>query len=197
MKLKIKELADIRMGYQFRGRVENAPEAPYPVIQIKDLDEARRLDSSNLARVETHRDPRPYMAAHGDVLFLSRGHHPFATTLETPPPNAIVSGYFFIVRAKQEQVLPAYLAWYLNQQPFQTELRPVLKGTHMPMVALRDFVELHVEVPPIAVQESIVMLEALRSREQELLTQMREKRNELVQSVSLKAVRRSSSGRRI
>lgn len=193
VKAQLKDLADIRMGYQFRGRVEHDPKAPYPVIQIKDLNEDRRLEPTGLARVQTKRDPQPYMARAEDVLFLSRGHRPFATILDTPPDNAIVSGYFFIIRMKSDGILPAYLAWYINQPPFQTELRPFLKGTHMPMVALRDFVDLFIDIPPIAVQESIVKLDVLRRREQQLLVQVREKRDELIQSVCLKAARRSSS----
>ena len=193
MKRRLRSIADIRLGYQFRGRVEDDPAGTHRLIQIRDFDEAKTLDASNLARVMPKRDPEPTLARPGDVLFLSRGHHLWATTLEAPPTGAIISGYFLIVRPTEGGVLSGYLAWYLNQAPFQRALREFVRGSHMPLVSLRDFRELTVQVPPVATQEAIVALDELHRREADLRQQIDQKRSMMVNAICLRAAQARTS----
>ena len=79
MKTRLKDIVNIRTGYQFRGKVEPTTEASgIPFIQIKDVDPDFGLDPSDVfcvnVDIKTSRDKviEKYGVQTGDVLFLSR-----------------------------------------------------------------------------------------------------------------------------
>lgn len=199
MKSRLAKITDIRNGYQFRekvvpvelsgGKAETLPPGVVRVIQIKDIDDDRRLHTDDLTPVQIDVDRKKYEATQGDVLFLSRGHRLFATAITEPLRDAVATGYFFILRPSIDNVLPRYLAWYINQPPFQAVLRTFMKGTQQPLVARKDIEDLEVEIPPLATQESIVNLDELRVKESRLVAAIQEKRSQLIQSLSMKAAR--------
>jgi hypothetical protein len=192
MKRKLKDIAHIETGYHFRGKVEPDPEGRLRVVQIKDIDADRQLHADDLINVRFEGSPEKYLLGQGDVLFLARGREPFAALVSEPLKNTIATGYFFILRPKADNVEPGYLAWYINQQPFQAPLRSLLQGTHMPVVTRADIQDLSIELPPVATQKMIVALDALQRRERQLLRALEEKRSQLVQAISLKAAQASS-----
>src|SRR4051812_39072015 len=118
MKKQIKHLADVRAGYQFRGRVEPNRDGTVRVVQIKDITDQRRIRTDDLTPVKLDK-PEAYLVQQGDILFLARGHRQFATVIVEPLANTIATGYFFILRLKTDRLLPPYLAWFMNQSEFQ------------------------------------------------------------------------------
>jgi hypothetical protein len=197
---RLGNLADLHVGYQFRGRVGNfvpkrgkgqpplLPVAKVRVIQIKDIPDRHRLRADELDEVDLYHDPGPYEVRQGDVLFLVRGHNPFATPVVDPVNCTIAAGYFVIIRAKSDAVTPEYLAWYMNQPDFQSALKPLMRGSHMPLVTKSDVESLAVRVPPMDVQRTIVALDGLARREQELLAALASKRAELHQAINRAAL---------
>lgn len=188
MKKRLKDLADFRIGYQFRGKVEPDPAGNVRVIQIKDIDADLRIRIDGLAPVKLDR-PEPYLTQEGDVLFLSRGHRLYAVVVPATAPNTIATGYFFILRPKTRVVLPEYLAWSMNQGDFQEALRPFHRGSYIPMVSKTDVQDLLIRVPPLEVQRQILQLHALLDEERRLAASLQEKRTALIQAVSRKLLR--------
>lgn len=183
MKKRIRDIAEIRTGYQFRGRVEATEDANVAVIQIKDFDDRRKFRLDELAAVRLE-NTEPYRVATGDVLFLSRGHHPFAAVVPELMKETIATGYFFILHPHAILVRPAFLAWSLNQPEFQESLKPFTRGTHMPMVSRADFQDLTVFLPPLLIQDRILELQQLVNRERDLTARLQQKRGELVRAVA-------------
>ncbi len=179
----IRDIADVGIGYQFRGKVEPSDDANVLLVQIKDVDDRLTLQLGNLVSVRVEK-PRSYLVAPGNVLFLSRGQNPFAVVVPEVQPNTIATSYFLILRPNQELVRPAFLAWILNQTDFQESLRPVMRGTHIKILSKSDFQNLPVILPPLAVQDYILNLHHLVDREQSLSAALLQKRGELAQAVS-------------
>lgn len=185
MKKRLKDIAEFRVGYQFRGRVKPDPAGTVRVIQIKDIDADLRIRVSDLVPVTIER-PEPYLTQPGDVLFLSRGHRLYAVVVPEVGPNTIATGYFFILRPNSRIVLPEYLAWSMNQPEFQESLRPFHRGTHMPMLSRGDAEDLRIHVPPLDVQRRILELNELLDEERRLSAAIQERRGRLVQAVCRK-----------
>lgn len=183
MNRKIREIAEIRTGYQFRGKVTEAEDGNVALIQIKDLKDDGGIAPTDLVRVQMD-NPAPYLVEQWDVLFLSRGTRLTATLVETPVENTIATGFFFIVRGKPKMIRPGFLAWSLNQPAFQDALKPFVRGTHMPIVSKSDYLDLPISVPPLAVQDRVMELQALFDREKRLTTTLEARRQELVRAVS-------------
>lgn len=185
MKKRLKDIADFRVGYQFRGRVKPDPAGTVRVIQIKDIDpDSGRLVGDPVA-VNIDR-PESYLTAPGDVLFLSRGHRLYAVVVPEVEANTIATGYFFILRPNTRVALPEYLAWSMNQPDFQESLRPFLRGTHMPMISKADTENLRIHVPSLEIQRRILRLNQLLDEERRLSAAIHERRGRLVQAVSHK-----------
>lgn len=185
MKKRIKDIANLRVGYQFRGKVKTDPTGSVRVIQIKDIDADRRIRVSDLASVNLDR-PEPYFARTGDVLFLSRGHRLYAAVVPKIDAKTVATGYFFILRPKVHLVLPGYLAWLMNQGVFHESLRPYLRGSRVPMVSRADVEDLSIRLPSLEVQQRILKLNELLDEERRLSAAIQDRRSVLVQAISRK-----------
>lgn len=184
MKKRLKSIAEIRTGYQFRGKVSADEDANVAVIQIKDIDGRLSVHLDDLVPVRMEK-PEPYLVSQGDVLFLSRGHRLYAALISEPVQDTVATGYFFILRPNDRLVRSDFLAWYMNQPDFQDGLRPFLRGSHMPLISKSDFQNLTIKVPPLAVQQRILQLQHLSDREQ-LASVLQQKKAELVEAISRK-----------
>ena len=190
MRKPISDLAQVRSGYQFREKVEPDPNGEVSVIQIKDLTPDFCLSMDNLIRVSPPRSA-PYRVQQGDVLFLARGHRLGAVAIPEPVVDTIATGFFFILRPSP-LVRPGYLAWALNKAPFQSRMRPNVRGSHIPLITLGDFEKLEIDLPPLDLQEKIESLAALHRREMELSKAIESKRTHLIESICRMTARRSS-----
>jgi len=185
MKKRLLDIAEFRTGYQFRGKVMPDPAGTVQVVQIKDIDPDLRIRVADLVTVTLDRS-EPYLIQADDVLFLGRGHRLYAVLVPEVEPNTIATGYFFILRPNPCLVLPAYLAWSLNQPDFQESLRPFHRGSHIPMVSRTDVEELGIQTPPLDVQRRILRLNDLLDHERRLCAAIQEKRRLLVQTLCRK-----------
>lgn len=98
--------------------------------------------------------------------------------------------HFFVLKIKDKQILPDYLAWYINQPPAQEYLHiNARQGTHMPLIPMSAFKGLTVEIPSVETQRSIVELSGLMGQEKKLLARLEEKRSRLIGEVCMKAAK--------
>jgi hypothetical protein len=190
---KIKDMASIQTGYQFRGKIEPVEEGTHRVIQPKDIDDRGRLQEQGLDRVTPKRDVDPFLVRPGDVLFLSRGSRPVAVSVVEPLEATFASSYFFLVRPVQGLVRPRYLAWAINVA-LRPQVATLMQGTHVPQVSIADFGDLPVDLPPLGVQDQIVALDDLGRRERHLAEEVARRRAELVRLACIRASRREQEG---
>lgn len=207
--LKLRELTEIRIGYQHRDKAE--PISPvslgtHKIVQIRDLDlrGAHRAEAlergellpsvrvSDLQRATPSGDAERYVVRERDVLFLSRGQRTLAAALPAVGPATIAAYYFYILRPDGNRVLPEYLAWFVNQPLAQAYLNSHLRGSHMKMLPKAFLEDLEIVVPALAVQRRIVELEKLRQREEHLVCSVLEARRKLLSAVSIAAARAAS-----
>jgi restriction endonuclease S subunit len=190
MKKKIKEIADIQLGYQFRKKIEPVKDGSNWVIQIRDFNENHILNKEFLSRVSIDAPSKKYLINKGDVLFLSRGHRNWAAPILDNLAATIAVSHFFVIRPKNHIILPEYLAWYINQAPAQEYLHNnARRGTHMPLIPLSAFSELPVALPDIEMQRKIVEISSLMEKENNLLSALQEKRLQLINTICLKAAK--------
>jgi len=196
MKKKIKDIAEIQIGYQFRSRLEPIPSGNYSVIQIKDFDEFQNLRTSDIYKVNLESDAERYIINKGDILFLARGQRNYAIPIKDELKSTIAASYFFILRLINKDVLPEYVAWYIKQSPAQEYLHNIARrGTHMPVVPKSSFENMLIDVPPLEVQAKIIKLAALLEKECHLQNKLQEKRNLLVNAMCLKAIKNNKTNK--
>ncbi len=191
MRKLLRELAAVQIGYQLPGRIPHDSATLYRIIQMRDLDDAGGLCVEKMAYFIPQRDAERYIVRDGDMVFQARGTRNLAFVLRDVPPDTLASNHFYIVRIRPDVVMPEYVAWFVNQPSAQAHLTGKAQGTTMMLVPKEAFESLEVEVPPLAVQRTIVEIAALRQRERGLIEHLERKRDTLIRTLCLRAAQRA------
>ncbi|MGN6545279.1 MAG: restriction endonuclease subunit S [Aureliella sp.] len=207
-KTTLGRLAEIAIGYQHREKISHVEHGSHRLIQGKDLvwsddlvddtgnSAGWRIRTEELDQVTPKGDASRYRIQPGDLLFVSRGTTNVAVPLVEPfvklAPfdwdNLIPAYVFYILRPDHERVLPEYLAWFINQPQAQEYLTRHSRGTLVKLLPKSVFEELEVLVPPLKIQQRIVELEHLRTREEFLLRKLTNARQRLIRQTCLEAI---------
>ena len=173
-------IAKIRAGFPFRGRVEPDADGRHRVVQIKDVSEDGHVSFDGLLRTDVDGVKGEHFLRAGDVLFISRGTRRQAAAVDNYPGDVIASGQFFIIGPSPE-VLPAFLAWYINRRPAQEYLTENAAGSNVQIITRPVLERLPIELPPLDTQRRIVDVYKLSLGEQSLLAAIAERRARLVE----------------
>ena len=180
----INDIADVRMGFHFRGRVLEEPDGNALVLQIRDVDEAGRFDPGTLTPMEIPNVENHSLSV-GDIVFLARGARRYAFLFsEGYRRNIVPAGYFMVLRPKDDRVKPEYLAWAMNQELFQAKIDAVSSGTTVPQITKSSLTELEIDVPDVATQQTIVAIDGLMQRELQLIHKIRDRRAALLRAAA-------------
>lgn len=183
MRTQLKNIAEIQIGYQARGRIEPNPDGAFRIIQVKDFDHQNELMLDTVYKIDVERDPEKYLVQAGDVLFVSRGFHNFSVAIGMPLEKTLASNTFYILRVNAQRILPGYLAWAINQS--QCQLKAMTQAQNIPLIPKAAFERLEIDLPPLSVQHKVVKLVELLKREKDL----NEKRAEWIQAACIHAAR--------
>ena len=180
MKLALKEIASIQMGYSFRARLESMDSGEVAVIQMKDLTNQNRVDCSALVRVDMKKPKEHHPVKPGDLFFRSRGLASTSAILLDDPGIAVVAAPLLRIRVTDHGVLPEYLNWFISQAPAQAFLASHAKGTAQKMISKETLEGLEVFVPPLERQRTIVEITALAEKERHILEKLAERRHQFI-----------------
>ncbi len=189
MKMKIKKLATVQMGYSFRSRLEASEGGGVAVIQMKDLLDDNTVSCDGLVRINMEAMKDHHLAQRGDLVFRSRGSLTTAAVLLEDPGKAVVAAPLLRIRVtKPDKVLPEYLNWYISQRDAQIFLTSRAKGTVQKMISKQAIEDLEVALPSLEKQKNIVELAMLAAREQSLLQKLADKREQYISTVLMQFV---------
>jgi hypothetical protein len=180
VKVALKDIASIQMGYSFRARLESMDSGAVAVIQMKDLTDQNRVDCSTLARVDMVKPKDHHLAKTGDLIFRSRGLSSTSAILMDDPGVAVVAAPLLRIRVTDRGILPEYLNWFISQAPAQAYLSSHAKGTAQKMISKETLDGMEVDVPSLERQKAIVTLASLGEKEQRLMKKLAERRHQFI-----------------
>ncbi|MEF9962935.1 MAG: restriction endonuclease subunit S [Comamonas sp.] len=121
----------------------------------------------------------------GDVLFVSKGVRFYAVCIDEPPGAAVCSPHFFLLQVRPKIALsPAFLAWQINQPPFQRQLLQGAEGSSQLSIRRSVLESLTLCVPSLDVQHRIVALAKLALQEQRTLQQLIHNREQQLHAIA-------------
>jgi len=168
--------------------VEEDPGGDLLVFQIRSLEQRGTVQAEDGMRLYFPEVSPNLLLRRGDVLFAARGMRNVGAVIDFDPDRAIASGQLLWMRPKSKSIEPAYLAWWLNQQPAQQFLDVHKRGTRMPIITRNALLELPVSVPSREIQRQFVELDRLRRQEQILSGRLTEKREQLYEGRVTRAI---------
>jgi hypothetical protein len=178
-------LTSLQGGYPFRGSIEESAEGGIMAVQMKDVDPDRGVSWSGVMRTTLAGRKQPDWLKAGDVLFVSKGARFYAVCIDEPPSAAVCSPHFFLLQVlPRAELLPAFLAWQINQPPFQRQLQQTAEGSSQLSIRRPVLESLTLSVPSLADQQRIVALADLVRRERHTLHQLIHNREQQLQALA-------------
>jgi Type I restriction modification DNA specificity domain len=169
----IAELLHLQGGYPFRGSIEESLDGDALALQMKDVDPEHGVNWSSVTRTTLTGRKKPDWLKAGDILVVSKGARFYAVCLDTPPRPAVCSPHFFHLQVKSQlTAIPAFIAWQINQPPFQRQLKQAAEGTSQLSIRRPVLEALNLSIPSLADQHRIVALAELARQERQILKQL-------------------------
>lgn len=186
MKVPVKDIAEVQLGYQPREQLDVDPRGTHRLIQMRDISDGT-INTDSLGQFTPKREVDRFIVSAGDVLFLARGGTNDSLVVEDVPANTLASNHFFILRPDCTRIHPGYLAWYLNTRPVRSLLAASAQGTTTMLVPKNEFESMDVEVPEMEVQERVAKIAALHRKERHLTLALETRREVLIEALCLRA----------
>ncbi|MBS1073939.1 restriction endonuclease subunit S [Gluconobacter sp. Dm-73] len=175
-KMDLVAVASISAGHPFRGRIDPTEGVETAVVQMRDTSPSG-VDWASCVRTEMAGRREPDWLHPGNILFPARGNVSQAVLVNESIGSlqAVAAPHFFLLRVSRPDVLPAYLAWWLNQEPAQRHLEQNAQSSTLVRNIARPVLEATpVLLPPLPRQEQIVGLANAMQREEDLLRRLRQ-----------------------
>lgn len=185
---KLGELARISAGYPFRGAIQETLGSSVVAVQMKDTNPLHGIAWASCTPTELpgKRDSDGLLP--GDILLAARGNHHYAVLVDNYALQmgmmAVAAPHFFVVRTRQQSLDPAYLAWFLNQQPCQRYLSQNSEGTLTKSIRRSEVEQAPIALPPLDKQHAIVGLAEQLRQERLLLSQQIRNGEQLMQAIA-------------
>ena len=183
MKIKLKNIASVQMGYSFRSRLEPEETGNIAVIQMKDLTEDNLVDQRTLSLIKLNDFKEHHKAELNDLVFRSRGQTNTAALIDVNIGPSVVAAPLLRIRIEKNSILPAYLCWFINQPSSQMFIQSKSNSSAMRMTGKSVLEDLEIVLPSIEIQKQIVTLEQLSSQEQHLMSILRNKKRQLMNKI--------------
>lgn len=179
-KKKIKDIAEVILGFTFRSTLEESMDGNIAVLQAKNITEKIIINEDDLIKIELDKNRTSAMAENNDVVISSRGNFKSAVLRSGQQP-IIAAGSTYLIRLKSDEVMPEYLAVYLNSAIAQKQIKERTSGVVINALPKRGLEDIEVIIPSqeqqqktVAVYENNLHLQKLLKQKQYLTGKVNE-----------------------
>ncbi len=168
--MQIKNFCATRVGHSFRKRVVNNPEGTTKVVLPGNIGDDGFLKFTNdLPLQTTTTSKRPLKT--GEILLQNKGR--FAAAVFNMPEDEcwITPASVIILTLKTKEVLPEYIALYLNSTKGQRKLNGVKELSSIPFVTRPNLEKIEIPIPPLKKQQMLIDLNKTISKYKDLTEQ--------------------------
>ena len=180
----LKDIAQVKACYPFRGRITEIPDGDVKVMQMKDVSHDGGLNLSGLISTNLEGRRAPHWLEPGDIVFMARGNRNYAIYLDEVPARVVCSPLFFHIHMRTKNILPEFLAWQINQGPAQSYFGRSRVGTAQMSIRRSTLEELPVSIPELDKQKALIELDRLMKEEQRLCNQLATSREQIMNSLA-------------
>lgn len=166
------------MGYSFRQKPDCIENGNALVIQPKDVTFDGILNVETPCLIDF---PAGTNLRKGDVLLINRGRFTACVFQDNLGMPCVATSAFLVLTPKNPaQLLPDYLALFLNSTEGQTILRRLNETTTIPFISLGNVESIEIPIPTLDLQQKLVALEKSKQRFAQLTARKTELLNRLI-----------------
>jgi len=185
----LKELVDIRVGYTFRGKIQNEINMDAAIIQLKDIDyNYNRIKTPSIFK-DSKKFKSNFFLKENDILFIAKGFRQVAV-IYSNKEKAIATSVFFIITVRNKKLLPEYLMWFLNNKETQAIFERMKSGTSTQNIKKEVLESLKIKLPSKQEQNFIVKYNNLCRKEYIITEKIINKKKALNEQLMLNLIKK-------
>tara|TARA_R110001583_G_scaffold193090_1_gene360702 strand:- start:14463 stop:15065 length:603 start_codon:yes stop_codon:yes gene_type:complete len=187
MKIKLSDIATVKAGHGFRGKIPEISEGNGYVIQQRDINENGIINWTGLVRTEIRGRREPDWLEPGDIIFSARGVRNIATCIDEIEKPVVCGPYYFLIQINEDvsaAFLPAFIGWQLNQKRAQKTFAKALEGSIQVSIRKSVLENIELDIPDIKKQHAIAELDKLTKKEQSIFEALIVNRKQQMRSIA-------------
>lgn len=188
---RLSDIADIRSGHPFRGSIEPDIKGDVHVVQVRNTKATGEIIQDEVIKTTLTSKKQPDWLKSGDILFVAKGAKHYSALVEDLPKQTVCSPHFFLVRIKpafKELVTPEFICWQLNQLPAQRYFQTTAEGSLYLSVRRQILEYVPITMLPIEKQKQLTAMHRCAVKEQKVLQQLIENRQQQLDAIAHKAL---------
>jgi restriction endonuclease S subunit len=184
MNKTLTDIAIVKAGHPFRGKVLEDKEASTYVVQIRDIDNDGYIHWQQLIRTNITGRKSPDWLKKGDVLFAARGARNAAAFVGDIEKPTVCAPHYFLIQVTDKSVLPEFIAWQLNQENAQRYFAKSAEGSSQMNIRRAVLEATPLVIPSIEKQKAIVGFDNKVKQEKRLLNDLIDNRAKQMQGIA-------------
>ena len=188
---RLSDIADIRSGHPFRGSIEPDIKGDVHVVQVRNTKATGEIIQDEVIKTTLTSKKQPDWLKSGDILFVAKGAKHYSALVEDLPKQTVCSPHFFLVRIKpafKELVTPEFICWQLNQRPAQRYFQTTEEGSLYLSVRRQILEYVPITMLPIEKQRQLTAMHRCAVKEQKVLQQLIENRQQQLDAIAHRAL---------
>lgn len=124
----------------------------------------------------------------GDILFAAKGRDFFAVVYDGKFEPAVASSTFLVLQVQNDNVIPEYVAWFINHPKTQKILWGFAKGSGIPSISKTILDQIEIPIPELSKQNSILDFFKLQKAEKQLQKQINKLKQDYLNELTYKSI---------
>jgi restriction endonuclease S subunit len=175
MNVKLDNIAEIQFGPYEKGQDEGSVK----YLLAGHFDDFYQPTKFTKSYIHLSEKTDKFLLQTNDVILAGKGQRIFAWAYNDTIGKAVPSSLFYILRANVEYILAEYLAYYLNSEKMQFELKSIGAGATITSIPKKELENLSLVIPSIDEQKRIIKLGNLLDKDVELTAKLLENKKNL------------------
>lgn len=173
MKRELNTIVEVIAGYTFRTALKNKEKSSLFVLQAKNISDNSCVDEDALEEIDFEPFWSKAIVKKGDIVISAKGSFR-AGVIAVGSKNIIATSSVYILRPKNDTILPEYLAIFLNTSLGQKQIIQKATGAMISTILRKDLEHIYINIPDIETQKKIIRLYFIHKKLQKVLEKKRD-----------------------
>jgi len=189
MNITLSKLAHTSAGYPFRGKIIDEADGIARAVQMRDVSINKGINwetvvKTNFPLKRLNDNAEAWLKAN-DIIFTARGQNNYAYEIKDFPSKTVLSPHLFKIRIMDTSVvIPAFLAWQINQKPAQAYFSKNTEGSAIVGIRRTVLDNLPIYLPPIEEQHKIINIIHCWKKERDVLNALQENHSNMMDAIA-------------
>lgn len=188
MYMKLKDFAEIKLGYSLRGELAPDDSGNVLVIMPRDLDANGKIDFSQATCTNISGKPDKYFLEDGEILLTSRGRFTASVYKSPDSRSFIASSLFLQILVKSKDVLPEYIALYLNSSIGQQQITRISSNATIPAITKQELENLEIPIISVGQQKQLCALAVVVKESAALMNRKLDLQSQIFDNMIIKTI---------